>query len=72
MNTKHLATLLGLTSVIAFNTVLPVKAEPQVYLEVAGRESLELDPTTLAILENIGLRFTDFLQLQLLAWDYLV
>jgi len=58
MNTKHLATLLGLTSVIAFNSVLPVKAEPQVYLEVAGRESLNLDPTTLAILENIGLTFT--------------
>jgi hypothetical protein len=58
MNTKHLATLLGLTSVIAFNSVLPVKAEPQVYLEVAGRESLNLDPTTLTILENIGLTLT--------------
>ncbi|NCS05368.1 MAG: PEP-CTERM sorting domain-containing protein [Microcystis aeruginosa G13-07] len=58
MNSKHLATLLGLTSVIAFNPVLPVKAEPQVYLEVAGRESLNLEQSTLIILENIGLKLT--------------
>ena len=50
MNTKHLATLLGLTSVIALNPVLSVHAEPQVYLEVEGKESLELNTNTLAIL----------------------
>ncbi|WP_265795662.1 MULTISPECIES: hypothetical protein [Microcystis] len=31
MNTKHLATLLGLTSVIVFNPLLSVKAEPVIY-----------------------------------------
>jgi hypothetical protein len=58
MNTKHLATLLGLTSVIAFNSVLPVKAEPQVYQIVGGRASLNLDAGNLSILENIGLTLT--------------
>ena len=55
MNTKHLAALLGLTSVIAFNSVLPVKAEPVIYIETGGKESLSFDPDGLAILESIGL-----------------
>ena len=55
MNTKHLATLLGLTSVIAFNSVLPVKAEPVIYIETGGKESLSFDPDGLAVLESIGL-----------------
>jgi hypothetical protein len=59
MLSKYLTTLLGLTSVIAFNPVLPVQAEPQVYLEVEGKESLELNTNTLAILENIGLTLSD-------------
>jgi hypothetical protein len=57
MNIKYLTTVLGLTSVIALNTVLPAQAEPQVYLEVGGRESIELNPDTLDILEDIGLTF---------------
>lgn len=55
MNAKYLTTVLGLTSVITLNTVTSALAEPQVYLEVAGRESLELDQSTLAILEDVGL-----------------
>ena len=58
MSIKYLATVLGLTSVIALNTVAPVKAEPQVYLEIGGRESLELDSNTLDTLRDIGLTFT--------------
>ena len=55
MNTKSLTRLLGLTSVITLNTFTSAMAEPQVYLEVGGRESLNLDTNTLAILEDIGL-----------------
>jgi hypothetical protein len=44
MNTKHLATLLGLTSVIAFNSVLPVKAEPVIYIETGEKKVLALIP----------------------------
>lgn len=55
MNTKHLATLLGLTSVIVFNPLLSVKAEPVIYIETGGKESLSFDPNGLAILESIGL-----------------
>lgn len=43
MLSKHLVTLLGLTSVIVFNPVLPVQAEPQVYRIVGGRASLNLE-----------------------------
>ncbi|WP_414755660.1 PEP-CTERM sorting domain-containing protein [Anabaena sp. CCY 9910] len=57
MSIKYLTAVLGLTSAIALNTVLPVHAEPQVYLEVGGRESLELNPDTLDILKDIGLTF---------------
>lgn len=57
MNTKHLATLLGLTSVIAFNSVLPVKAEPVIYIETGGKESLSFDSDGLTVLERIGLSF---------------
>lgn len=52
-----MTTVLGLTSVIALNTVLPVQAQLQEYSEVGGRESLELNPDTLDILEDIGLTF---------------
>ncbi len=55
MNTKYLTTVLSLTSAITLNTVTSVLAEPQVYLEVGGVESLELDQGTLAILEDVGL-----------------
>ncbi|AKV70013.1 MULTISPECIES: hypothetical protein [Microcystis] len=55
MNSKHLATLLGLTSVIALNPVLPVKAEPVIYIETGGKDSLHFDPNVLAVLESIGL-----------------
>jgi hypothetical protein len=57
MNIKSLKAVLGLTSAIALSTVFPVHAEPQAYLEVGGRESLELNPDTLDILEDIGLTF---------------
>ncbi|OPF15004.1 PEP-CTERM sorting domain-containing protein [Microcystis aeruginosa KW] len=58
MLSKHLVTLLGLTSLIVFNPVLSVKAEPQVYRIVGGRASLNLDVGTLSILEDIGLTLT--------------
>ncbi len=52
MNIKYLKTVLGLTSIIAFNTVLsvqaePVVAEPIVYIETGGRENLRFDPSGL-------------------------
>ena len=55
MLSKYLTTLLGLTSVIVFNPVLSVKAEPVIYIETGGKESLSFDPDGLAILESIGL-----------------
>ena len=57
MNTKHLATLLGLTSVIVFNPLLSVKAEPVIYIETGGKESLSFDSDGLTVLERIGLSF---------------
>lgn len=57
MNIKYLTSVLGLASVIFLNTVLPAQAEAQVYSEVGGKESLELNTKTLNILEDIGLSF---------------
>lgn len=57
MNAKHLTTVLGLTSVITLNTVTSALAEPVIYIETGGTESLNFDPEGLAILESIGLSF---------------
>lgn len=58
MTRKYLTAVLGLTSVITLSTITAAQAEPEVYLEVGGRESLNLDSTTLSVLESIGLTFT--------------
>lgn len=50
--------LMGLMGLTAFATVTintPAVAEPRLYLETGGQESLNLDPNGLAILEGIGL-----------------
>lgn len=59
MNKQYLMSLVGLASAILNYTIVPVQAEPRVYLETGGRESIELNPDTLAILEDIGLTLTD-------------
>ncbi|MGK7949316.1 MAG: PEP-CTERM sorting domain-containing protein [Xenococcaceae cyanobacterium] len=59
MNKASWTTVLGLASVIALNLAPSVQAEPRVYLETGGRESIELNPDTLAILEDIGLTLTE-------------
>ncbi|MBD2203716.1 PEP-CTERM sorting domain-containing protein [Calothrix sp. FACHB-1219] len=55
MNKNFWTAVLGLASVIALNTALPVQAEPVTYIETGGKESLTFDPDGLAFLERIGL-----------------
>ncbi|BAG02592.1 PEP-CTERM sorting domain-containing protein [Microcystis aeruginosa] len=58
MSMRHFALLLGLGLTMISTVMLPspsVQAEPVIYIETGGKESLSFDPDGLAVLESIGL-----------------
>jgi hypothetical protein len=57
MRNCHLLIFFGLATTVAVYAPLPVQAEPKVYQEVSGTESLRFDPEGLAVLESLGLSF---------------
>ncbi|NEO70909.1 PEP-CTERM sorting domain-containing protein [Moorena sp. SIO3H5] len=55
MRNYPISLLLGLTATIALYAPLPAQAQPILYDETGGKESITLDPDGLAVLESIGL-----------------